>query len=353
MTNLLPLLKQLCDTFGPSGFESEVRQMIRSQVETLGDLLEETPIGNLIVTRRGADPTKTLMLDAHMDEIGYIVTHVDEHGFLRFAPLGSIDPRVVASQRVEVRAADGSKHLGVIGVLPPHVTRPEERNRVFDFSELFIDLGCASAHEVTQLGIRRGSPAVPYAPLTELAGGCVTAKALDDRTGCALLIALLEAFRETPPPVNLVASFSMEEETGGLGAQATTNATRPDVAFVLENTTATDTPGVPSHRVVTSLRQGPALTLADARTIVPEKITRFVEEQAQAAGLPLQIKLPGVGGTNATRIQSAHAGVLTGILSVPCRYIHSSVSLLNLSDAENARALLVRLVNQCVHLWKA
>jgi endoglucanase len=353
MTNLLPLLKQLCDTFGPSGFESEVRHLIRSRVETLGDLLEETPIGNLVVTRRGTDPTKTLMLDAHMDEIGYIVTHVDEHGFLRFAPLGTIDPRVVPSQRVEVRASDGSKHLGVIGVLPPHVTRPDERNRVFDFSELFIDLGCASACEVTQLGIRRGSPAVPYAPLTEMAGGCVTAKALDDRTGCALLIALLEAFRETPPPVNLIASFSMEEETGGLGAQTTANVTRPDAAFVLENTTATDTPGVPTHRVVTSLRHGMALTLADARTIVPEKMVRFVEEQAQAAGLPLQIKLPGVGGTNAPRIQASNAGVLTGILSVPCRYIHSSTSLLCLNDVENALALLVRLVHHSTRLWGA
>ncbi|HUT26166.1 MAG TPA: M42 family metallopeptidase [Sumerlaeia bacterium] len=351
MTDLLATLRALCDAFGPPGFEQEVRRLIRSRVEPYADEIAETILGNLIATRHGCDSAKTVLLDAHVDEVGLIITRVEDDGFLRFTSLGGIDPRVVPAQRVAVRARDGSKRLGVIGVLPPHVTEAEDRKRAFAFTDLFIDLGCSSADQVRARNIDVGSPAVVHADFTEIEEGCVTAKALDDRAGCALVIGAFQAMKDQPPPVNVVASFTVQEETGGLGAETAAYVVRPEVALVLEGTTSTDTPGVSPDKMACALRKGPVITVADARTIVPEKMVRYLQEQAREGGIPHQFKTPGIGGTNGRLIQRSRGGVLTGILSVPCRYIHSSTSVLCSEDLEHTLRLVNRFIANATRLW--
>lgn len=349
MTDLLPLLHELCDVFGPSGHEDEVRACIRRHIEPLVDEVEETILGNLIVRRRGVNPRATILLDAHMDEVGLMITGIDDQGFLRFGPLGGWDARVMPAHRVVVRAADGSKRTGIIGVLPPHVTAPSDRDKAYPMENLVIDIGCSSASEAADLGICVGSPALIQCSFAEMANGIVSAKALDDRVGCAIVISVFKALKDKPLNVDLIGSFSVQEETGGTGAMTTAATLQPEVALIIEGTTATDTPGVPASKRVASIGQGPAITIADARTIVPEKLVRFLEKQAIGNNIPYQFKTPLVGGTDAHSFQSSGRGILTGIVSVPCRYIHSPVSLLSQKDMADTAKLVKAVVANIGH----
>ena len=250
---------------------------------------------------------------------------------------------MLPSQTVLVRAADGKRHAGVIGVLPPHVTQAADREKAFRVEDLFIDLGYSSHQAVEALGITVGAPAVVEGPFRALGDGCVVSRALDDRAGCTIALAVLAALHERDLPVNLIVSFSVQEELGGYGA-LTLAGCRPDLAIVLEGTTGTDTPGVPPHRVVASLRRGPALTIADTQIVVPDRVVQALRRTAEETGVPYQIKTPRYGGTNAKAIQTLGAGIPTGIVAVPCRYIHSNASVLCLDDLRHAVALATRFV---------
>jgi putative aminopeptidase FrvX len=344
MIDLIPILKDLCEAFGPSGYEEEVRAVIRRHVTPLVDEVKEDVLGNLIAWKKSPNARGTVLLDGHIDEIGFIVTHIDTAGFLRFAPLGGWDPRVIPSHRALVRAANGDKIQGVIGVLPPHVTAPADREKAFQIENLFIDVGCTTAEQARALGIEIGSPAVIHYPFMELANGCVATRALDDRVACALIIGLFHLIKDKKLPVNVVGSFSAQEEVSAAGAKVASYTVKPDVALALEGTTATDTPDVPPQKQITALRKGPAITIADARTIVPQKVVRFLVDQAKQAGIPYQLKIPRVGGTDAGVIQVTGSGVLTGILSVPCRYIHSPTSVLHRDDLHNTLRLVEKFV---------
>jgi endoglucanase len=344
MIDLIPILKELCEAFGPAGYEEEVRAVIRRHVEPLADEVHEDVLGNLVAWKRSAGPRGTILLDAHTDEVGFIVTHIDPSGFLRFAALGGWDPRVVPSHRALVRAVNGEKRQGVIGVLPPHVTSPADREKVFQIENLFIDVGCESADAARSLGIEVGAPVVIHYPFTELAGGCVASRALDNRVACALIIGVFHLLKDKKLPVNVVGSFSAQEEVGGWGARVSSYAAKPDIALVLEGTTATDTPDVSPQKQISALRKGPAITIADTRTIVPQRVVRFLVDQAEQGGIPYQMKVPRVGGTDASQIQVSRSGVLTGILSVPCRYIHSPTSVLHRDDLQNTLLLAERFI---------
>ncbi|MBN1866772.1 M42 family metallopeptidase [Candidatus Sumerlaeota bacterium] len=350
---MLTLLKELCDAFGPTGFESEVRDRIRARIAPLADEVRETPVGSLLALRRGHEPRGTVLLDAHMDEVGLIVNRIEPNGFVRFATLGAIDPRVLPSHRVEVRSRSGARRVGVIGTRPPHIVGPEQRTQAMAVEDLFIDLGCSSREAVESLEIGLGAPAVIHYPFVELSGGRVAAKALDDRAGCALVLSAFEALEGERLPFDLAASFSVQEEAGQIGAETAAREIAPDVALVLESTTATDTPDVPPSKHVCSLGLGPAITIVDARTFVPEKMFRFLEGLAREGGIPYQFKPPRVGGgTNAGAIQRRGAGVLTGILSVPCRYIHSPTGVLSMKDLSDCADLLSRFLRNAERLFR-
>jgi putative aminopeptidase FrvX len=343
------LIRTLTDAFGPAGFEDDARAVVRSLVEPLADEVREDALGNLVAIVRGRND-RLLMLDAPLDEIGLIVQYIDEQGFVRFAALGGWDDRILLAQRVAIRTRQGRIVPGVIGVAPPHVERKENRERVVKIEEMFVDVGATSREAAAELGVRVGDPAVVVHPFEQLAGDTVTAKALDNRAGCAVVVAVLERIAAQRPELTVAATFSASEEIGGRGARTAAFALEPVVALVLEGTIGADMPGIEPRKQPVALGRGPGITLADGSIVVRQRVVAFLEQLADEADIPWQHKTPIFGGTNAGPIHTARRGVLTGVVSVPCRYIHSPVSTMRLSDFEQTVALAEAFVRRAHEL---
>ena len=330
----LELLRSLSEAFGVAGFEDEVRALIQREIEPYVDEMRVDAMGNLIAFRRGKGD-RVLMLDAHMDEIGFMVSYIEENGFLRLAPLGGWDARIVPSHAMTIKTQSGGFVKGAVGTPPPHILKPEEREKPFPLEELFVDIGASSREEVEKLGIRIGSPAVIAYPFERLNEGVVMGKALDDRVGCAVLIETLKALKDEDLDVTLAANFAACEEVGLRGARTAAFQIEPDIALALEGTVAADVPGVPAIRQPTALGKGPALTVADRSLISNPKLIDVLLEIAEEGGIPCQLKVPPFGSTDAGAIQQTGKGAIAGVVSVPCRYIHSPFSLMRLEDFQN------------------
>ena len=333
------LLERLCNIAGISGFEDDVRASIETLVKSRVDTLRTDTLGNLIATRRGRTDFK-LMLDAHMDEIGFMVQFVDEQGFVRFTNIGGWDPRLLPSHLLTIVTREGRRVEGVIGTQPPHILKAAEREKVIQIEDMFLDVGATSAEEVHALGVRIGDPIVVHYPFRRLGADSVAGKALDDRAGCAAIIQTLDALQGVDVDATIVAAFVVSEERGLIGARTAAFQIEPDMAIALEGTVAADIPGVSRLRQPSGLGNGPAITVADGGFIPKRKMVRAFEQVAEREGIPYQIKIPPYGGTDAGAIHQSRAGVLSGVLSVPCRYIHSPFSVCRLSDFDNAWRLL-------------
>lgn len=344
--NTVDLLRTLTDAFGPSGFEDEVRDVVRSLVEPLVDDVRVDTLGNLIVTKRGRTET-TFMLDAHMDEIGFMVTWIEERGFLRFQPIGGWDARIIPSHALTILSDTGAKIKGAIGTPPPHVLRPEDREKPFKIEDLFVDVGADSADEIRALGIRVGSPAVISYPFEHLGEQRVMAKALDDRAGCAVMIKTLEALHGEDLDVTFVGAFTVQEEVGLRGAGTAAWQIDPDIAIALEGTIAADVPGVPEPRQPTRQGQGPSIRIMDGGMIGMPRMIRALATTAEEADIPFQYQVPAPGGTDAGAIHRTRGGVLSGAVSVPCRYIHAPCSIARVDDVDNAARLVTEFVRRC------
>ena len=341
----LELLKDLSDQFGVSGFEGEVREWISRNIREFVDEMEIDVLGNLMA-RINPGRDFVLMLDAHMDEIGIMISYVEESGFLRFAAIGGWDPRVFPAQQVEIRSRDGKMHRGVIGASPPHLQTAEEQKQALKAEDLFVDVGARSREQVVVLGIGPGSPGNIRYPFQLLGKDRAMGKALDDRVGCAVLMRCLEYFSRNRPDFTLVANFAVCEEVGLRGAKTAAYQIKPDVAIVIEGTVGADTPGIPGHKCPSRLGLGPALSVADRSIIVNPSMVAFIEQIAERMKIPWQHKVPLTGGTDAGEIHIAGKGVLTGIISVPCRYIHSPSSVVDLSDVEHTLSLVIEVVRR-------
>ena len=353
MSDTLSILRKLCDAHGVSGYEDDVRAIIQPIIEPLLDELKTDALGNLIGIKRAASSSApTLLLDAHMDEIGLIISYVEPTGFLRFATVGGWDERVLPAHALDVRTSDGKIIRGVIGVPPPHIQKQEEKSRPYSLESLFIDVGARNAEDVRDLGIQVGDSAVPSYPFSQLANGAVLGKALDDRAGCTVLISTLQTLfaagsKATAPEVNVAVSFTTFEETGGRGAAVAAHGIDPQIALVLEGTVAGDFPGVPPARNPSRQGSGPAITVVDRTAHFPRRMVQFIQDLADSHSIPHQLKTPIFGGTNAARIQMTRAGVATSVISVPCRYIHSPHATLRLDDLEHTIALTTAFVQEC------
>jgi putative aminopeptidase FrvX len=339
----IALLRELSDAFGVSGFEDDVRGRIEPLIRPFVDDVTVDALGNLIATRSGTDD-RVLMLDAHMDEIGFLVKWIDKEGFLRFAPIGGWDERIIPGHRVEIRTRAGEFRYGVIGSSPPHILTAEERKSPVPLEKLFIDVGATSLQEATDMGFRIGDPLTVHYPFLELADGYVTGKAFDDRAGCSVLIEIAQRLAEVDLPMKTVFAFVFGEEVGLRGARTAAFRIKPDLAVALEGTIGADTPGVPEESQPTRLGRGPAISVADRSIIVSPKVIAALEAAAEAESIPYQYKLPTYGGTDAGAIHLTRGGVLAGVVSVPCRFIHSPISTLRLNDYENTVRLMTRFV---------
>ncbi len=341
----LDLLRRLSEAIGPSGFEDPVRQIVVDEVTPLVDDVRVDRLGNVIATRHGRRQEK-LLLDAHMDEVGFLVSYIEDNGFLRLSPLGGWDARVLPAHALTIAGRDGQAIRGVIGTLPPHVTQESERSKAFRLEDLFVDIGAGSRDEAEHRGVEVGSPCVPGYPFEQLDDDLVMGKAFDDRAGCTIALGVLEALRGEDLDLTLVTAFTISEELGLRGARTAAHQVAPHVALALEGTTAVDVPGVAGARRLAAMGEGPALTVADRSIVASRRVLTLLEETAGKHGIPFQRKLPGGGGTDAGAIQTTGEGVLVGVVAVPCRYIHAPLSLLRPSDLDASARLVTEFTRE-------
>ena len=345
MERELERLKQLSNAFGVSGDEKEVREIIRGCVEPLGDSIHQDPLGNLIVKIQGSkDEAPSLLLAAHMDEIGLMVSNITKKGFLRFTTVGGWDVRILPAQAVVLRTSSGKTLDGVIGSKPPHIQTADERKKVLEFEELFIDVGIGNQEEVEKIGIRIGDRLTLPQKFGFLSGNpqVMQGKAFDDRIGCAILIELLERLKKRGKPRgSIYAGFSVQEEVGARGAGPLAYNLDPTCALVLEGTVAANTPGTKKGTTPTVMDDGPAISIMDRGLIADLRIARKLEDLAKTNKIPCQMKRPPSGATDAGRIHLTKGGIPSGVLSVPCRYIHTPRQLASINDFKNAIQLSV------------
>lgn len=332
------LIKELTDLNGVSGNEKEVREFIIKRIENLCDSYRVDSIGNVIAYKKGKSSRLKIMLSAHMDEVGFIVCGYTEKGFLKFKPVGGIDDRILPGKRVLI----GMKKLnGVIGSKPLHQQEREERDKITKVKNLYIDIGAESKDEAEKL-----APLGEYiafdSEYLELGPDCIKAKALDDRVGCAVLIeALKHSF-----DFDLYACFTVQEEVGLRGSQVAAYGIMPHLAFVIEGTTCADVPKVEPQDTSTILGNGAALTFMDRTCICDKEIVKFLFDTAVKHNIKVQYKQTTSGGNDSGKIQRTGTGVKTASISVPCRYIHSPVSVMSRSDYECVERLTIAALNQ-------
>jgi endoglucanase len=328
---LIRTQKELTELIGCPGREGEISAYIAGRLRATVEDLRIDALGNVLAVMPGRGRGPRVLLDAHMDEVGFLVNAIEPNGFLRLAALGGIDQAVLPGLVLAVRCRDGARVHGVISSLPPHVTRASERGRVSELSDMALDIGASSEAEVDALGIEVGST-VAFDTTFRQQEELVFGKAFDDRSGCNILIHILESLAGDSAEATVIAAFTVQEEVGARGAGPAVLAVKPDVALVVENTTATDTPGVPAAKVVTRMGAGPAISLADRGLIVPEWLVSRLQTVAADAEIGIQVKRPVFGNTNGSRIAYAGVGVPTAVVSVPCRYIHAPTSMMRIQD---------------------
>lgn len=343
------LLKKLTEAAGVSGAEGEVRAILQAALEGRVDEMRVDALGNLIVLRRGTGTAKLrVMLAAHMDEVGLMVTRVEGSGHLRFRRVGGIDERILPAKGVVIGK---DKLPGIIGIKPIHLMTPEEGKRIVRSDEMTIDIG-ASSREEAERWVKLGdyaSFATSYQELPPDAKGRLRAKgkAFDDRAGCAALVELLGG----EYPFDLWCAFTVQEEVGLRGAQVAGYSIAPDLAFALEGTVADDLPKKKDTSPVTQLGKGPAITIMDRALISDKRLVRLLVDTAEEEGIPYQIKQPGVGATDAGSIQLTRGGVPSVTLALPCRYLHSPACFINLADYGNMVRLMGRALPRLVDRW--
>ena len=330
---MIETVKKLCALQGLSGCEDAVRDYIKAEAAPYADEMEVLANGSLLVFRRGRTQIRQkLMLCAHMDEVGLIVSHIEDDGFLRFQFVGGIDRRVVIGKKVFV----GEKLLpGVIGMKPIHLMTDEEEETVPKRKELYIDIGARSRKEAEELTFP--GDYVSFDPaITELQNGFLRMKAIDDRIGCAILLELLK--QELPCDCWFV--FTVQEEIGGRGAHASAHHLHPDVALIVEGTTAADQPQAVGASRVCEPGKGPVFPFMDRATIYDRELYRLLGRIAGARGIPWQTKTRIAGGTDAQAIQRACGGCRVAAVSAAVRYIHSPSSVGHVRDFEQMKSVI-------------
>lgn len=323
-------LRELSEEVGVSGHEDKVRQIIIDAIADQVDEYRVDSIGNVIALKKGDGSSDLkVMVAAHTDEVGFMISQIEDSGLLRFFKVGGLDDRILPAKMVWI----GDKKVpGVIGIKPVHLTEGDERKKPVKYKELTIDIGASSKAEAEKL-VQRGDYATFATEFVELdpdgeSWRAVRGKAFDDRAGCAVLIELLA----TQYPFDLYAVFTVQEEVGLRGAQVAAFAVDPDFAFVLEGTGANEIPTKKDISPSTRLGHGPAITVMDRSFIADRRLVRLLIDTAGELNIPHQIKQPGIGGTDAGAIHRIKEGVPSVTVSVPCRYIHSPAAILSLDD---------------------
>ena len=340
-----PLLKSLSELNGISGFEHQVAHFIEKQIKPFVDEIQYDGLGSLLAIKKGKNPNLTVMLAAHMDEVGFLVSQIEESGMIRFASVGGWWGHVLLAQVMLITTREGKVYQGVIGAKPPHGMSAEARNRVLDIKEMYLDLGLNSKKEVEAKGIRIGDMINPKTEAMIMNDSdIVMGKAWDDRVSCGVLIELMKRLKNIETEATIIATFTVQEEVGLRGAKTSTYKAKPDLGFAIDVTLSHDLPGAP--KMDTRLGQGVALSILDASVIAHHGLVADVEKVAIENKIPFTYDVMPVGGTDAGEIHKAFSGVVAMTLSIPCRYYHSHTSMVHLKDVEMTTQLLEKYLTQ-------
>jgi endoglucanase len=345
MDEFLTMLKELTDAPGISGFEEPVRRVMRQYLEPLGEIVTDN-LGSIGARKVGQANGPKIMLAGHLDEIGFMVTRITDEGYLKFQTIGGWWEQVMLAQRVEVITRNGPV-IGVVGSKPPHILSPDERNKVYDRKQMFIDIGASSKDEAMEWGIRPGDAVVPVCPFTIMKNpDLLMAKAWDNRFGCALAIEALRRLKGQQHPNEVYAVGTVQEEVGLRGATTISHVVQPDIGFALDTGIAGDTPGISPDDVQGKLGKGPVILLYDGSMIPHTGLRDLVIDTAEAEGIPLQFDKMAGGGTDAGKIHVTGRGVPSLVLGVPVRYIHTHAAIMHRVDFDQAAALLVAVIKR-------
>jgi len=333
----IPLLSQICETPGAPGYEQRIRKLVIDTVTPLVDELKIDNLGNVVTLKKGSQKEgqkKKVMVAAHMDEIGFIITHITDKGFLWFHPLGGFDPKTLTAQRVIVH---GKKDLiGVMGSKPIHVMSPEEKNKVPKIEDFFIDLGLPK--EEVEKYVNIGDTVTRERSLIEM-GHCINCKSLDNRISVYILIETLRLLKNFPYDVYGV--FTVQEEVGLRGASVAAHHINPDFGFALDTTIAYDVPNARPQEQVTQLGKGAAIKIMDSSAIADYRMVEFMKKTADTHNIRWQPEILTAGGTDTAAIQRMSLmGSITGAVSIPTRHIHQVIETVHIEDVKDSIHLL-------------
>jgi len=336
----LNLLKEICETPGAPGFEQRIREVVLREVRPLVDEVQIDNMGTVIAIKRGTTASpKKVMLAAHMDEISFIIKHIDDNGFLRFHPLGGFDPKTLTAQRVIIH---GTKDIiGVMGSKPIHLMSAEERGKKLHLNDYFIDTGLPKS-EVEKI-VEVGTPVTRERQFIEM-GDCVNCKSIDNRVSVFILVEMLRELQNVSVPHDLYACFTVQEEIGLRGATAASLAIVPDFAFCIDTTIAFDVPGAKAEEMVTKLGKGTAIKIMDSRTVCDYRMVRYMKQIANKHNITWQPELLPAGGTDTASMQQLGRSI-AGAVSIPTRHIHQVIEMAHKSDIRGSIDLLKACVS--------
>jgi len=344
LDNTLTMLKDLTDAKGISGNEKEVRDVMSQYIKPYADEVYTDNLGSLVAKKEGHENGPKIMVAGHLDEIGFMVTRIDDNGFVYFQTIGGWWSQVMLAQRVTIMTSKGDV-TGVIGSKPPHILTAEARKKPVEIKDMFIDIGASSKEEAKEFGVVPGDSIVPYFEFTQLKNEkMLLAKAWDNRIGCAIAIEVLKQLQDVDHPNIVYGVGTIQEEVGLRGARTSAHLIQPDIGFGVDVGIAGDTPGISDKEADSKLGEGPQIILYDASMISHKGVRDLVVETAEENNIPFQYDSIAGGGTDSGAIHLTANGVPSLSITIATRYIHSHAAILHRDDFENAVKLIVETI---------
>lgn len=347
LDDTLQMLKELTDAKGIPGNEREPREVMKKYIEPFADEIDYDGLGSLIAKKSGQADGPKIMVAGHLDEVGFMVTKIDDKGFISFQPVGGWWSQVMLAQRVDIVTRKGETVTGVIGSKPPHILTAEARKKPVDIKDMFIDVGATSKEEAMSWGLLPGDMIVPHFEFTVMNNDkFLLAKAWDNRIGCAIAIDVMKALKGENHPNIVFGVGAVQEEIGLRGAKTASAKVKPDIGFAVDVGIAGDTPGVTDKEAASKMGDGPQILLYDASMVSHKGLRDLVVDTAEEHGIPYQFEaIPG-GGTDAGSMHVSGNGVPSLAICVATRYIHSHAAMLHRDDYENAVKLIVEVIKK-------
>ncbi len=350
MTQLDPTLqmfKDLTDANGIAGNERAPREVMKKYIAPYADTVETDNLGSVIAKKVGDENGPKIVVAGHLDEVGFMVTQIDDKGFIKFQTVGGWWSQVMLAQRVTITTRKGDEVIGVIGSKPPHILPADVRNKVVDIKDMFIDVGAASKDEVLEWGVRPGDMVTPYFEFNVMKNDkYLLAKAWDNRIGCAIAIDVMKALQNEKHPNILYSVGNVQEEVGLRGAKTATYKIQPDIGFAVDVGVAGDTPGVTAKESTSKMGAGPQIVVYDASMVSHRGLREFVLDVADEHNIPYQFEAMAGGGTDAGSIHVTANGVPALSIGIATRYIHSHAGILHRDDYDNAVKLMVEVIKK-------